>query len=102
MRKWLGGEVTDGEEVEVGAAVGLAHGLEEDHSVIYHHGKDLDGFSEEEHVGISSEIHGLIDSYMATRIPSTIQPHTLYLHIPTTIWHLTIIPGGHTRKYIVR
>lgn len=30
---------------------GMAHGQEEDHLVIFHHGKDQDGHMEEEHVG---------------------------------------------------
>jgi len=54
VRIWLGhhglvGEV-DGVE-EVGDGVGQGHGLVEGRSAIFHHGRDLDGYSVEELAG---------------------------------------------------
>ena len=46
MIKWLGVGV-----VVAAEWVGWVHGPAEDHSAIYHHGKDRDGSSVEDHAG---------------------------------------------------
>ena len=85
-----------GEEEEAGEEAGQDLGLAEDHSVIYHHGKDQDGYLEEAHAGTCSVTHGCID--MDTHIIHIIQLHTLYHHIRTTIQpRTTIIHGDHTK-----
>ena len=74
---------SDGVEVEDGDGAGEDHGQVEDHSVISHHGKDLDGYSVEEHAGGYLACHGDLDG--------GIHGHTTITHIQC---HGHTIRGG--------
>jgi len=80
VRTWPGRHGLVGEEdgaEEDGDGVGQDHGLVEDHSAIFHHGRGLDGYLAEELVGGFSDGLGALDGTihgMDTRIG---QHHTI-------------------------
>ncbi len=69
-----------GEEAGAGEEAGGAHGLVMGHSATYRRGRDLDGYSEEEHAGGYSAAHG--DTGLGLGIPIQYPIHT-YLQLTT-------------------